>query len=117
MKAISLKQPWANMIVAHEKTIETRTWPTRYRGELLICSSRLPAIEPAGFALVLCRLVDCRPMTVEDEKAACCPVYPGAFSWVLEDIRPIVPIAVKGMLGIFKVDIRLDQIVFLDRKA
>ncbi len=46
MKALSAKQPWANLIAAGEKTIETRTWATRYRGPLLIVSSRRPRIEP-----------------------------------------------------------------------
>lgn len=30
MKALPVKQPWANMIATGEKTIETRTWPTDY---------------------------------------------------------------------------------------
>ena len=32
LKALSLKQPWANMIAAGEKTIETRRWPTDWGG-------------------------------------------------------------------------------------
>jgi len=40
MKAISLKQPWANFIRDGRKTIETRAWKTEYRGDLLICSSK-----------------------------------------------------------------------------
>lgn len=47
MKALSVKQPWANMIASGEKTIETRTWMTGYRGQVLIVSSKQPRIEPA----------------------------------------------------------------------
>jgi hypothetical protein len=36
MKAISIRQPWASLIVAGYKTIENRTWDTGYRGPLLI---------------------------------------------------------------------------------
>lgn len=35
-KAISIKQPWASLIVAGIKDIENRTWATKYRGPLLI---------------------------------------------------------------------------------
>lgn len=47
MKAVSVRQPWAAMIAQGHKPIETRTWSTRHRGELLIVASRLPRfIEP-----------------------------------------------------------------------
>lgn len=40
MKALSVKQPWASLIDDGTKTIETRKWSTRYRGDLLICASQ-----------------------------------------------------------------------------
>ena len=39
MKAISLLQPWAQLVVIGAKQIETRSWNTKYRGELLIHAS------------------------------------------------------------------------------
>jgi hypothetical protein len=39
MKALSLKQPWAELILSGKKTIETRTWNTTFRGEFLIHAS------------------------------------------------------------------------------
>ena len=36
MKALSVRQPWATLIVCGRKRIETRTRPTRHRGPLLI---------------------------------------------------------------------------------
>lgn len=105
MKAISLKQPWANLIAEGKKTIETRTWPTKYRGDILIVSSKSPPIEPAGCAVAVVTIVDCRPMTKEDEEAACCALYPGAWAWVIENIRKVEkPFPVRGMLGIYEVD-------------
>jgi hypothetical protein len=114
MKALSIKQPWANMIANGEKTIETRKWPTNYRGILLIVSSKSPPIKPAGVALAVARVADCRPMTKDDEAAACCRVYAGAFSWVLEDVRRIEPFPVKGSLGIYEVNVEAG---FLDRSV
>jgi hypothetical protein len=105
MKALSVKQPWANLIASGEKTIETRTWATDYRGELLIVSSRKPPIEPAGHAVAVATVIDCRRMTKADEAAARCRVYPGAYSWVLANVQRIKPFPVKGQLGIFEVKI------------
>jgi hypothetical protein len=106
MKALTLKQPWANMIVSGEKTIETRTWYTSWRGWLLICSSREPRIEPAGYGLAIAKLVDCRNMVAADCVAACCELY-RAQAWVLSDVTPILPIPMRGQLGLFDVDDRL----------
>ena len=104
MMALSIKQPWANLIVGGKKTIETRIWQTDYRGPLLIVSSKSPAIAPAGCALATAELIDCRPMTKRDETAAQCEIYPNAFAWVLTNIRPIAPFPVKGRLGLYEVE-------------
>lgn len=40
MKALSLKQPWAYVIVHGHKDIENRKWPTDYRGPLVIHASK-----------------------------------------------------------------------------
>lgn len=108
MKAFSVKQPWANMIASGEKTIETRKWCTNYRGTLLIVSSKTPRIEPAGYAIATAKLIDCRLMTKKDEEDACCDWYPGAYAWVLINIKKIKPFPVKGQLGIYEVDYLLD---------
>lgn len=103
MKALSVKQPWANLIASGEKTIETRTWGTAYRGDLLIVSSKMPRIEPAGYALAIVQLVDCRPMTEKDQIEACCSIYPNAVAWVFENIRPITPFPTQGKQRLFEV--------------
>ena len=110
MKALSIKQPWANLIVAGKKTIETRTWATPYRGEILLVSSKSPRIHPAGFALAVANLVDCRPMTSADRDAAQCDVYPGAISWILKDVRAIEPFPITGQLGVFEVATSPEQL-------
>lgn len=40
MKAISIRQPWAWLIVNGHKDIENRTWRTTYRGPMLIRASK-----------------------------------------------------------------------------
>ena len=105
MKALSVKQPWANLIASGRKTIETRLWGTDYRGELLIVSSAIPRIQPAGYAIAVAQLIDCRPMNRDDQPAACCEVYPNAVAWVFEDIRRIRPFPVKGRLRLYDVHI------------
>src|SRR5574338_773736 len=36
MKCLSVSQPYADLIVQSKKTIELRTWNTKYRGEFLV---------------------------------------------------------------------------------
>lgn len=40
MKAITLYQPWATLVVLGAKKIETRSWGTKYRGPLAIHASQ-----------------------------------------------------------------------------
>jgi len=67
-----------NLIAAGEKTIETRTWATGI-------------------------LAPTSDMTVADEEAACCDIYPKAVARVLEGVRPVEPFPVRGQLGIYTI--------------
>lgn len=116
MKALSVKQPWANLIATGKKTIETRQWKTDYRGTILICSTKMPDISPAGAALAVANLIDCRSMSVLDEPKALCSKYDGAFAWVLDGIRPIKTFPVRGELGLFDVSLEEREIEFLKTK-
>ncbi|MDX1371688.1 MAG: ASCH domain-containing protein [Nitrososphaeraceae archaeon] len=40
MKALSLKQPFADLLAHGEKTIELRKWGTSFRGQFLVHSSK-----------------------------------------------------------------------------
>lgn len=104
MKAISIKEPYASAIRRGEKTIETRTWTTNYRGKLLLCASKRPKSAISGNAFAIGDLVDVRPMKKEDERLAKCRIYPNAYSWVLENIKLIKLFPVEGRLGLFEVD-------------
>lgn len=115
MKALSLKQPYASLIAVGKKTIETRTWSTKYRGKLLIVASKsmdknypfpnfLSIGLPFGKALAIVELIDCRPMKKEDEKAAMFPYRPDLYAWILSNIKKIKQFPVKGQLKLFEVD-------------
>ncbi len=40
MKALSIRQPWAWLILHGGKDIENRSWPTRFRGRFLIHAAK-----------------------------------------------------------------------------
>jgi len=40
VKALTLTQPWASLVAAGDKSVETRSWSTRYRGPLAIHAAR-----------------------------------------------------------------------------
>ena len=42
MKTITVKQPWAWLIIEGVKDIENRTWPTKFRGRVLIHAAAKP---------------------------------------------------------------------------
>lgn len=55
MKAITIKQPWAQLIVEGIKDIENRTWPTKFRGRVLIhagMDKTLMNVIPSSFLSV-----------------------------------------------------------------
>lgn len=80
MKAITIIQPWATLIAVGEKHFETRSWPTKHRGELAIHAGmkidkdacQLPEIKaaldrhglsaanlPTGAVVALAYLLEC----------------------------------------------------------
>lgn len=112
LKALCLRQPWANLITTRQKTIETRKWTTNYRGLILLTTSKKPEIEPYGAAVAIAELWKIEKMIKEHERAAMTKVYDRAFSWFLRDIMPIEPISVKGQLRLFDVELKWDEIIF-----
>ena len=126
MKALSVQQPFALEILSGQKTIEVRSWDTLHRGDLLICSSAKPAFPKEemeeleeeygcvflyGHALCVVRLADVRLMRKGDEdKALTDDFNPELFSWIIEDVRPVIPFPVKGQQSLFPVEDGLIQL-------
>ncbi len=125
MKGLSLKQPWLYLICKGIKTIETRTWLTHYRGDILLCASKVPTImdytfynyykidknSPLlkdGMALAVATLKDVTIMTNNDVKKACCDLY-NAYSWHLENVRLIEPFPIKGGQKLFNLNPEIQQ--------
>ena len=123
MKALSVRQPWAEMIIRGQKTVELRTWTVRYRGPLLIHAAavRRPArvrqlgLDPDALAygalLGVVTLIDVIPVDAEKYEALR-PLhrrdkpYPGAplYAWYLRHPRPFErPIPWSGRQGLFSV--------------
>jgi len=103
IKGLSLHQPFASWIADGSKSIETRTWRTSWRGWILVCASRavpenrLYRDLPRGVALAVAKVAMCRPMVLADVEAARCPLYPGALSWDLSEVRALArPVAIAG---------------------
>jgi hypothetical protein len=58
MYALSLKQPWAALLVHGRKTIEVRSWPTVRRGRILIHAARIRDDRPEAWKHVTDDLKD-----------------------------------------------------------
>ena len=107
VKALSVKQPWADMIMNGQKKIEIRTWRTRYRGDVIICSSQSPKTERSGLALCIAEIYDVRPVTKEDSVNACCDVdIETEYAWCLKNIRRLKYFEpIKGKLSIYDIEL------------
>ena len=58
--ALSLKQPWAALLVAGKKTIEMRKWATNVRGRVFIHAAKIADKRPEAWAWIDDEL---RPLT------------------------------------------------------
>lgn len=50
--ALSIKQPWATLLLHGLKTIEVRSWATTRRGRILLHAARLPDEDAAPWSLL-----------------------------------------------------------------
>ena len=121
MKALTICQPYAEMIAAQEKHVENRTWPTSYRGPLLIHAGKSrdwledgderERPEMAfGAAVAIANLVDCvRPEALSSNPAWENEIHHinGPWCFVLEDVERIEPIPMRGAQGLWDADVPL----------
>lgn len=109
VKVLSIRQPWAHAIMRLGKDVENRSWPTHYRGPLLIHAGKTPdrsafpvlnvdrrAIE-YGAIVGIVDLVDCR----QDAEATSSWAVAGMWHWVLDAPREFEPIPCPGQLRLF----------------
>ena len=117
MKALTICQPYAEMIAAGEKLIENRTWPTAYRGPLVIHAGKSRAwledgdeVERPGMAfgavVAIARLVDC--LRVEQVPQLFLDDHDqhhhanGPWCWILADVERVSPIPLSGAQGLWE---------------
>ena len=126
LPCLSIRQPWATLIIGEGKDIENRSWNTRYRGPLVIHAALgatkaefdealafvdsvfpLKRIEdrlsryvrcssPRGGIIGTVDLVDC--VTESDS-----PWFFGPYGFVLANPRPCKFVPMKGRLGLFNI--------------
>ena len=122
-KVLTIKEPYVTPIALGKKHYETRSWKTNYRGPIYIHTAKtvMPdpvngceRIFPLGSIVLKANLTDCIKMDEEfiakikqDPDEYAFGFYePGRFAWKLEDVEILViPVAVKGKLGIWEVEI------------
>ena len=113
MKALTVKQPYAHAIDLCYKTIEIRSWPTNYRGPVLITSSMRPRVEmqgiqlPTGTMICVVEITDCKPMTKRDARNAMVDYHKDHISWHLQFKYTVEKIPIRGKLGLWTPDQRL----------
>lgn len=120
MLALSIRQPWAWLILNAGKNIENRQWPTKVRGRVLVHAAKgmtrdeyddacvfadrcgvntnsipLPVELQRGGIVGSVEIVDC----VTSHRSSW---FVGHYGFVLRDPRPLEFVACKGRLGFFQ---------------
>jgi hypothetical protein len=117
MRALTIRQPWAGLIMAGIKTVENRTWQTKHRGLLVVHAGRIdrqPMAEHGhllgtspvvtGAIIGTVRVVGC--VRDADSRWA----IDGNWHWLLADPQPLAePIACPGRLGLWQVPAELEH--------
>ena len=119
MKALSLKQPYAELIVSGKKTIELRKWNTKFRGNFLIHASKKPdknAMKNFGFKSLPCgciigkaKLVGVKKYKNKKEHSNDKMLHLGSdllgnYGFILVNIRRIKQIPCNGRLNFWEFD-------------
>ena len=127
MKVLTIKQPWATLIMQQDKRFEFISWQTKYRGDLLIHAGKeidkeatkrlakyIPKNMPTGKILGKVRLVDCIKMSPEFKEILLKEnkdIYTESsfrenYGWQLENVEVFDdPIEAKGKLSLWDFEI------------
>lgn len=124
MRALTIRQPWASLIIAGMKDVENRTWPTKHRGPLaihaavavaspaewehaeMVCKTVAPKLMPLWSERVLPRGVVLGTVNLASCELGCdCSPwsFPEQYHFGLESADPFVePVPATGALGIWE---------------
>jgi len=116
MKALSIRQPWAWLIVHGYKEIENRIWKTAFRGRFIVQAGLkfdhkgyedvfnqfdIPLPPTSAFDLGgivgAATLVDCVDQSTS-------PWFSGPYGFILQNPQPLPFLALRGQLGFFNTD-------------
>ena len=86
MKTLSIKQPYAELILLGKKKIELRKWNTKFRGDFLIHASKNPDEKAM------------KQFNFKDLASS----YWGDYGFILKDPKRIKEIPCKGSLGFWE---------------
>ena len=128
MKVLTIKQPWATLIMQGYKRFEFRSWQTKYRGDLLIHAGKgidkeamkrlakyISEDMPTGKILGKVTLVDCVKMSPEFKEMLLKEnkdIYTDSsfkenYGWQLENVEVFdEPIEAKGKLSLWEYDLK-----------
>ena len=113
MKALSIKQPFAELILQGRKKIELRKWNTKFRGEFYIHASKIPDDDamkkfgfedlPCGYLVGKVELVDVKNYKNEeehrkDDNLHLASSFWGNYGFILENPKRIEKIPYDGKL-------------------
>ena len=135
-RALTVKQPYANDLVTYSKTIdgidyavktiEVRSKPTKYRGDLLICSSKNPVFPGmmSGCTLGFCELYDIKPISEFSEEDWNNTRIPRehrqqitkGYGWLMRNPRRCIEFPIMGQLGIYNLVYTKGEIIEYPRK-
>jgi len=117
MKALTIWEPWATLIAKSIKKVETRSWTTKYRGDLAIhAAKRNPAdLEIVrqydlgrsmrrGEIVCVAMLYDVWPVEMirrrlDEREIELGDYSDGRYAFMLKNIRPVVPTRARGQQG------------------
>lgn len=117
--ALSLIQPWAELVVSGRKTIELRTWNTKFRGKFFVHASMKtdknkckelginPEILVNGAVIGSCELTDVVKYSSREEleksssKHFATEYKIPCYGFILKNAEKINPVECKGKLGFF----------------
>jgi len=117
MKALSLKQPFAELVVSGIKTIELRRWNTHFRGDFLIHSSKIPdnlsmkkfgfEVLPLGKIVGSAKLIDVKKYEdnfehEKDKSKHLADSSFGKYGFILGDLKRIDGPFVNGKLNFWE---------------
>ena len=125
MKVITIKEPWASLIINGYKKYEFRTWKTNYRGKILIhaglsfeknCKDKFENFNldySKGEIIGEIEIVDCIKVTEDldkkiynENKIVYVDKHVNQYAWVLRNPKKFdKKISCKGKLGLWNLDI------------